>query len=139
MTASDGELSDSTSVTVNVTDINDSPDLVLRRELGAEAPSGERVINAYTTGDQERPVSVSLGESGFFVAWTDESGLDGNGYGVFGRFVDPDGVPVGDDIQINSDAFIGLAKDEQSHIQVDRLASGEIIAVWEAGTFRTVL
>ena len=92
-----------------------------------------RVINAYTTGDQERPVSVSLGESGFFVAWTDESGLDGNGNGVFGRFVDPDGVPVGGDIQINSDAFIGLAIDHQSHIQLDRLSTGEIIAVWEAG------
>ena len=43
-----------------VNDVNESPVLGLRRELGAEAPSGERVINAYTTGDQERPVSVSL-------------------------------------------------------------------------------
>ena len=96
-------------------------------------PGPEVVVNAYTTGDQSHPSVTSLDGGGFFVAWTDQSGLDGNANGVFGRFLHADGVLAGSDIQINSDAFIGLALDSQSHIEVGTLSSGELFAVWGVG------
>ena len=59
---------------------------VFARAFGASGrPSSvEFPVNAYTTGDQERPV-VALDDRGDFVIAWESVGQDGDGYGVFGR------------------------------------------------------
>ena len=98
-----------------------------------EVDEFETVVNEYAPGNQSGSVAVSLDESGFFVAWGDKSGRDGNAGGIFGRFLDKTGQPLGPDIQVSSDTFSHLAMDDQAGVQLAWLDSGEILAVWQSG------
>ena len=42
-----------------------------------------------------------LDGGGYVVAYTDTSGLDGNGYGIFARRYDANDNPLGDPFQVN--------------------------------------
>jgi hypothetical protein len=64
-------------------------------------PSGpERLVNSETFGDQYRP-RLAVNPHGVLAVWT-SLGQDGSWEGVFGRWINASGEPVGDDIQVNS-------------------------------------
>ncbi|MBP1621310.1 MAG: hypothetical protein H6Q02_2077 [Acidobacteria bacterium] len=61
-------------------------------------------VNTYTTGDQLRPRVCSDSGGGFVVVWTSygSSGSDDDLTSVQARRYDASGVPLGDQIQVNS-------------------------------------
>ena len=59
-------------------------------------------INRRQLGTLTSPVVAWLPGGGFVAAWTDESGRDGSGSGIFGRLLAADGTPIGRDVLINS-------------------------------------
>jgi|SRR5579864_7391482 len=59
-------------------------------------------INRRQLGTLTSPVVAWLPGGGFVAAWTDESGRDGSGSGIFGRLFAADGTPIGRDVLINS-------------------------------------
>lgn len=57
-------------------------------------------VNSYTTGSQSGP-TVAMDPNGrFVIAWTSE-GQDGDGYGVYARRFDADGIPQGNEFQVS--------------------------------------
>src|ERR1700676_810280 len=59
-------------------------------------------INRRQLGTLTSPVVAWLPGGGFPAAWTEESGRDGSGSGIFGRLLAADVTPTGRDILINS-------------------------------------
>jgi len=72
------------------------------RTIGAlgDVETPERLVNASTYGDQYRP-RLAISAHGVLAVWT-SMGQDGSWEGVFGRWINEAGEPVGDDIRINS-------------------------------------
>lgn len=86
-------------------------------------------VNSYTSGGQEYP-DVTMGSSGAFVivwASTGSSGPD-VGWSVQMRRLAADGMPVGQDFQVNS-----WTTGYQEHPAVSTTPSKEIVVVWEGG------
>jgi Ca2+-binding RTX toxin-like protein len=61
----------------------------------------ETLVNTNTTGAQEDQDVVGLADGGWVVCWTDRSGQDGGGYGIYQQRFDADGETVGDETLIN--------------------------------------
>jgi hypothetical protein len=60
----------------------------------------EQQVNSYTT-DKQREPAVARGEDGtFLVVWVGPG--PGSPDGIFGRFLDGDGVPLGTEFQVNT-------------------------------------
>ena len=86
-------------------------------------------VNSYTTGGQKYP-DVTMASSGAFdVVWasTGTSGTD-SGWSVQMRRLSADGMPVGEDFQVNS-----WTSGYQEHPAVSATSSKEIVVVWEGG------
>ena len=77
-----------------------------RYDSAGNLVGGEFQINSYTTGDQDSPRIVSLGDGGFLVAWS-SNGQDGSGYGVYAQRYGANGAPVGSEFLVNTDLTIG--------------------------------
>lgn len=74
-----------------------------RRFDASGLPQGsEFSVNQYTTGNQSSPAVASDGHGNFTVAWA-SFGQDGSGDGVFARRFGTDGLPVGDEFQVDAD------------------------------------
>jgi hypothetical protein len=103
-----------------------APGVVGRRfdHLG-NPQGGEFQISAYTTFGTA--ASVAAAADGRFVVVWQSTGRDGSGYGVFGRRFDANGVPQGDDFQINT-----YTTGEQGLPQVAADASGNFVVVWQS-------
>jgi len=93
-------------------------------------PQGsEFQVNSYITGGQEYP-DVTMASSGaFVVVWasTGTSGTDIN-WNVQMRRFSADGMPVGQDFQVNT-----YTTSYQEHPAVSATPSHEIVVVWEGG------
>jgi cysteine-rich repeat protein len=90
------------------------------------APLGaEFRVNAYTTGNQTGPNVACLPDGTFFAVWTDATGRDGSGEGLFGRRLDRDGLPFGTEFQVNT--YTPL---DQDVAQVIPTRDG-VLVVWE--------
>ncbi|MFC5768639.1 PKD domain-containing protein, partial [Thauera sinica] len=76
---------------------------------------------------QSQPDITWLDNGGFVVVWTDTSGTDGNGQGVFGQVFDASGNAVGGAFQAN--AYITGA---QQNPAVAALKDGGFVVVWES-------
>jgi hypothetical protein len=87
--------------------------------------SKEIFVHSDTTNDQANPTIVQLNDKSMVVAWEDNT-VDMNTWGVFGRKLNKDGVPLGDVFQLNSTA-IG----DQREVAVAALDSG-FVAVWSS-------
>ena len=59
-------------------------------------------VNTFTTGSQAFPSVGTFSDGSFVVAWTSYAGQDGDGTGVFGQLFDGDGIPTGEEFQINA-------------------------------------
>jgi hypothetical protein len=86
-------------------------------------------VNSYITGAQKYP-DVTMASSGaFVVVWasTGTSGTDSN-WSVQMRRLSADGMPVGEDFQVNS-----WTSGYQQHPAVSATPSKELVVVWEGG------
>jgi hypothetical protein len=65
------------------------------------ATTAEFTINTTTAGQQNQPAVARLSDGNFIVVWTDESGTDGSGAGIFAQRVSPGGALISGQFQIN--------------------------------------
>lgn len=101
---------------------------VFARRFGADgSPLGTEVqVNAYTTGDQARPVVCRTSDDGFIVVW-DGNGSDPDGFGVFGHRLSPAGSPLDADFQINT-----FTTGSQSNAAVACATGDGFVVAWES-------
>ena len=82
----------------------DSWDVYLRRFGPDGKPLAEEtMVNKYDRDGQRWPVVASLPNDRLVVSWTSD-GQDGSGRGVYGRLIDADGKPTGDEFTINTNS-----------------------------------
>ena len=72
-------------------------------DAAGTALTGEVLVNTTTASNQEDASIAALSGGGFVVTWTDNSGSDGSGWGVFGQEFDAAGTPVGAEFQVNQE------------------------------------
>jgi hypothetical protein len=90
------------------------------------ALGGEFAVTAYTAREQEFPAIDVLPGGGFVVVW--HSTHQGPGSDVFARRFDPEGLPLGPEVQVNSYTTLSqLIAD----VAADR--SGGFVVVWVSG------
>lgn len=78
----------------------DSWDILARTfDAGGRVKSSDQRLNSHTYGDQF--AARVAGGRDYMVVWTSLQ-QDGSMEGVFGRFVDPDGALLGDELQVNT-------------------------------------
>jgi len=104
---------------------------------GSTEPIQEFQVNSYTIGDQGYPSVARISSGGFVVVWEScptgaYDGQDGWGCGIFAQIFGSDGVPAGDEFQVNS-----LFEGTQTRPECASLANGFAIHwsnedyVWE--------
>ncbi len=104
------------------------PRQILARLFDADGvPLGnEFLVNTVSAGMQRYP-SVARGAAGdFVIAWHDESGNDGSGFGVFARAFHPDGTPKGPQFTLSTTT----AGDQRIPL-VECDFVGNFVASWE--------
>jgi hypothetical protein len=89
-------------------------------------------INRRQLGVLTTPVVAWLPGGTFAAAWTDESGRDGSGSGIFGRLLAADGTPIGRDFLINTTT----AGNQVSPAMA--AGPGGAVAVWVSGPATTI-
>ena len=99
---------------------------VMARRFSSEGTSqgDDFQVNTYTTGDQRKP-DVSLDADGnFVIVWT-SCCPDGSGFSVEGRQFLANGLPQGDEFQVNTHTTSGQY---QPAIGLD--TAGDFVVVW---------
>jgi len=87
----------------------------------------ELQVNSYTTASQSGASVVPDGAGGAFVVWQSADAQDGDRNGVFGRRVGSNGMPAGDEFQVNTTTYLS-----QSRPDAASDAAGNFIVVWES-------
>ena len=90
------------------------------------AVGDEFQINTYTTGDQVLPKVAFDADGGFFVTY-ETFANNSSGWDVRSQRYDPDGVPVGDELAVNS-----YTMNDQRRARVAANADGGFVAVWQS-------
>lgn len=91
----------------------------------AGLPQGSEFrVNVQTLSTQREPAVAADADGGFLVTW---QGQDGDNYGVFGRFVAPDGTPASGEFRVNS-----FTPNYQLRPAVAPAGAGEFLVVWES-------
>jgi len=91
------------------------------------APVGpEFGVNTYTTGFQGFPRVAALGSGDFVVVWQSEA-QDGSLAGIFGQRLDPDGVKLGPEFQVNT-----YTTSQQFDPALAADGAGNFVVVWES-------
>lgn len=97
----------------------------------AQVPfDGGAQLNTWTTGDPQ-VVDVARGpDGGFFVVWDSPTsdGTDTDGHSIRGRVFGADGIPLGDDFQINT-----YTTHDQESPAVAAAPGGDFLVVWQSG------
>ena len=84
-------------------------------------------VHNFTTGPQGGPTVANDSAGGFVVLW-DDLGQDGSAGGIFGRFHDASGVPLGGtEFRVNT-----YTLSDQRTPSVASAADGRLIVVWES-------
>jgi hypothetical protein len=95
--------------------------------MGQALVGPEFQVNTYTTHDQTFP-SVAADAAGNFVVVWHSRDQDGDGLGVFARFHDASGAPLGAaEFRVNS-----WTTGDQQAPRVAATASGQFVVVWES-------
>ncbi|MEW8524566.1 MAG: Ig-like domain-containing protein [Candidatus Thiodiazotropha endolucinida] len=99
LTDGDGGTSIDYDTTVTVSGVNDAPtDLI----LSVSTELSDEQVNSNETGDQSRPQIAVLNSGSYVIVWNDNSGLDGDGSGVFAQLYDANGNTLGSEFQVNT-------------------------------------
>ncbi|NND68440.1 MAG: hypothetical protein HKN19_12705 [Halioglobus sp.] len=94
--------------------------------LGNEFFVNSTVTNDQDTGPTGQNVVIAP-DGDFIVVWTDDSGLDGYGEGVFVRIFNADGTPQTGEIQVNTTT---ANNQEDPAVAVD--GDGDFVVAWES-------
>ena len=105
----------------------DAADEIVIR-AGEAGVQEEFQINTYTSSDQLDPSSTTLNDGSVVVMWSDGSGQDGSGWGVYGQRYDVSGNAIGDEFQVNT-----LTNSTQDSVSVTALEDGGFVAAWYSG------
>lgn len=93
-------------------------------------PVGEEfLINTTTAGNQSEP-AVAINTSGFVVTWSGPGISDPNFEDIFAQWFDPNGMPIGDELQINSNM---AGRQICPDVAINQ--KGECVIVWESLDF----
>jgi len=93
------------------------------------APDPAFAINSTTTGLQNGTNAAAFEDGGFVVLWNHEgAGGDGDGYAIFGRLFDANGVAVDVQFQVNQ-----TTTDHQLYADVTVLNDGNFVVAWQSG------
>jgi hypothetical protein len=90
---------------------------------------GEFVVNAYTTGDQERPM-IARAPSGSFVVTWDGPGADDTLTGVWARAFSSDGTADGLDLHVNQ-----FTPGLQNQASIANVGERDFVVVWSNSSF----
>ena len=93
---------------------------------------GEVLVNETTSSSQFDPYVIALVTGGWVVAWSDSSGADGSGQGVFGQIYGADGSRVDGQFQINTEF-----SSTQGEARLVALPNGGFTAIWTSFTSGT--
>lgn len=101
--------------------------LPLRGDLTPVPVGAEIQVNSYTTGNQDEPSVAVLEDGGFVVAWTSNGsgGGDSAAYSVQVRRFSAEGVPEGQQLQVNS-----YTTGSQLASRVAGLEGGGFVVTW---------
>jgi Ca2+-binding RTX toxin-like protein len=110
--ASDGSLSDTQSITVNV--IGNVP------RYGSEF-----LVNTTTELDQREPAIAGLTNGRFVVTWTDSSGDDATGSDIRGQVFNADGSKAGSEFVVNT-----RVTSDQYEPAITALTDGRFLVAW---------
>jgi hypothetical protein len=81
---------------------------IMREEVGlkkngtALESTKEFLVNQFTTGNQRNPAVATLGNGDFVVAWVSEQERAAGSADIYARIFTPDGVPVTDEIPVDT-------------------------------------
>lgn len=102
----------------------DAAGIFARRYLSSGRPLGDEfLVNSSVAPIQAFPAVDAAAEAGFVVAW--EAPGDGYGDGVFARRFDANGVPIGEDFQVNT-----TTAGDQRYADVGMGPDGSFVVVW---------
>ncbi len=87
------------------------------------------LVNTHTLGGQMYPSASSLRNGHFVIGWEDESGEDGNSYGVFAQIFNATGGKVGSEFQVNT-----YTTGMQGGPSVSTLSNGNFVIAWYDGS-----
>lgn len=87
--------------------------------------SGEVQVNTFTAGNQGAVSIAALSDSGFLVVWQSNE-QDGSGRGIFGQLYDREGMPSGEEFQVNTQTAL-----DQRYPDV-AAASSRYLVVWRS-------
>ncbi len=97
----------------------------------AEPVGGEFRVNTTTEDDQAfqaaSPHGVAMDADGDAVVVWSSQNQDGDGLGVFGQRIAPDGTPSGDEFQVNT-----FVDGDQSNASVAMDPDGDFVVVWNS-------
>lgn len=94
------------------------------------AYGSEFVVNStLTVGNQSEGSVTALTNGQFVITFTDDSGADGDGKGIFGQLLDATGAAVGDAFLVNT-----TTTNEQQDSHVIALSGGRFAVVWVDGS-----
>lgn len=91
------------------------------------AVGNEFKINTYDAGQQYKPSVTALANGNYVVAWEDQNGQDGSGYGVFAQLFDATNTKIGSEFRLST-ATAG----NQSDVTLVSLTGGNFVAVWSS-------
>ena len=103
--------------------------LTTTQPAAAQAPvkvGPELQLNTYATGFQFAPEVTAMPDGGYLATWQSQ-GIDGDQWGIGARWLGADGLPIGDEFQINS-ATTGV----QLRPVVAADAGGGFVVAWES-------
>lgn len=108
----------------------DIASLVLNSSAVAEGP--ERIVNTFRYGDQYRPSFAST-TSGALLIWS-SMGQDSSWEGVYGTWLNAEGVPAGEELQLNTTVGGGQVLPTAA-----ATPSGQILVAWSSNLPRSGL
>lgn len=101
-------------------------DIVAQRfDTTGMALGSEFRVNTNTAGSQNSPCVAMDADGDFVVAWSDYSGQDGSGSGVFAQRYNAAGIPQGAEFRVNS-----FTTNDQYGVDVAMAAGGEFVIAW---------
>jgi hypothetical protein len=95
------------------------------------AQSNEYRVNTTTAGVQqtfaESPQAVAMAANGNYVVTWGSYGQDGSGWGVYAQRYDANGVPLGNEFQVNT-----TTQDDQKNPTVAMDSTGDFVVTWSS-------
>ncbi|MFH0945274.1 MAG: hypothetical protein V2A76_08760, partial [Planctomycetota bacterium] len=85
------------------------------------------LVNSNSAGQQRDPIVAMDGDGDFVVVWQDESGTDGDGWGIYARLFDSSGIAKGPQFLVTN-----TTAGDQRDPQVTCDYVGNFVVTWES-------